>query len=114
MTVEHYKFGRVVVDGRAYTSDVIVWPEGVDDTWWRAEGHRLARQDLEPILNKAPDVIIIGTGAQGTMRVPPEVRDYMEEQCDEVHVEATEQACGLYNELSGGTQRVVAALHLTC
>jgi len=114
MTVEHYTSGRIVIDGRAYTSDVIVWPEGVDDTWWRAEGHYLTREDLEPILNKDPDVIIVGSGAQGNMEVPDEVRDYMEEQCSELHVEPTERACSLYNELAGGTRRVVAALHLTC
>ncbi len=114
MVVEHYAFGRVVIDGAAYTSDVVVWPEGVDDTWWRIEGHRLAREDLESVLNKGPDVIIIGTGAQGAMLVPPEVRAYIEERCSEVHVAPTERACALHNELSVGTRRVVAALHLTC
>jgi hypothetical protein len=114
VSVEHYAFGRVTIAGRTYTSDVIAWPEGVDDSWWRAEGHRVCAEDLEPILNKRPDVVIIGTGAFGVMEIPPEVLAHLRERCPEVHIEKTEKACALYNDLAGGPRRVVAALHLTC
>jgi hypothetical protein len=114
MTIEHYSFGRIVINGTAHTSDVILWPEGVDDTWWRAEGHVLSTEDLEPILSKNPDALIIGTGAQGSMRVAPEVLREMQQRCEEVYVEQTEKACALYNDLCEGPARVVAALHLTC
>ncbi len=114
MTIEHYRFGRIVINGSTYSSDVILWPEGVDDSWWRVGGHSLCEEDLEPILSKDPDVIIIGTGARGGVNVPAELVEYMRGQCEEVHVVETEKACALYNELYEGPKRVVAALHLTC
>ncbi len=114
MTVEHYTFGTIVIDGRTYDSDVVIWPEGVDDSWWRVEGHRVCTEDLEPILNKNPDVVILGTGAYGSMAVPDVVVDYLRGECEQVHVKPTEDACSLYNELASGTRRVVAGLHLTC
>jgi hypothetical protein len=114
MTIEHYRHGSIVVDGRTYTSDVIIWPEGVDDSWWRLRGHAMCREDLEPILAKNPDVIILGTGSSGAMSVAAEILDYMRERCAEVHIEQTEEACALYNQLADGPKRVVAAFHLTC
>jgi hypothetical protein len=114
MTIEHYEFGSITVDGRTYRSDVIVWPEGVDDSWWRVEGHALCREDLEPAFAHGPQVLVIGTGAHGLMRVPQEMVRYMAGRCDEVHVERTAKAVVLYNDLAGGERRVVAALHLTC
>ncbi len=114
MSIEHYEFGRITIDGETYRSDVIVWPEEVDDSWWRVEGHGLCREDLEPLLSKDPDVLIIGTGAHGAMAVPPEMVRYMAGRASEVHVERTGRACEIYNELAGGERRVVAGLHLTC
>jgi len=112
--IESYEFGRVVIGGQTYTSDVIVWPEGVDPSWWRVRGHSLCREDLEPVLSHEPQVLIIGTGASGLMQVPPEMQQYMAARCEEVHVERTPRACSLYNELADSGRRVVAALHLTC
>jgi hypothetical protein len=33
MIIEAYRFGRIDIDGHAYTSDVIITPERVVDTW---------------------------------------------------------------------------------
>ncbi|MCD6416328.1 MAG: hypothetical protein J7M08_06495 [Planctomycetes bacterium] len=114
MLIEHFQSGRIIVDGRAYTSDVILWPEGVDDSWWRVENHQVCPEDLEPILNKNPDVVILGAGSSGAMTVAEEALSRLREFCAQVHVEKTESACALYNELAGGPDRVVAALHLSC
>ncbi len=114
MTIEHYEFGKAVINGETYTSDVIVWPEGVDDSWWRVEGHSLCREDLKPVLSKSPDILIIGTGVLGAMKVPQEIVPYMVAHCREVHVERTDLAVEIYNKLVGRPGRVVAALHLTC
>ncbi len=114
MVIEHYSSGTIVIDGATYTSDVIIWAEGVDDTWWRLAGHRLAKEDLDPILNKAPEILIIGTGVTGAMQVPSEVLEYMRSRCEQVYVEPTERACARYNELCGGPLRVAAGIHLSC
>ena len=45
MPVEHYSFGRITIDGKTYTSDVIVI-KGEVRSWWRKEGHRVALDDI--------------------------------------------------------------------
>jgi hypothetical protein len=37
--IDHYEFGRIVVDGREVTNDLIILPGRVVRNWWRQEGH---------------------------------------------------------------------------
>jgi hypothetical protein len=111
--IEDYGFGRVTVDGREYRSDLIVLPEGVLDSWWRKEGHRLCLQDLEEALRCRPEALVIGQGHPGLMKVPPELVEELEGRGIELFVAPTEKAVREYNRLCG-LKRTVAALHLTC
>lgn len=113
MRIDSYSFGRLVVDGRVYTSDVIVYPDRVDASWWREEGHCLRIADLKELLAARPSVLIIGTGYAGALSVSEPARDAIHAAGIELHVERTGRAVGLYNELSG-RKAVAAALHLTC
>jgi hypothetical protein len=113
MTIGHYSFGRITVDGKTYTSDVIIYPEKVDSSWWRKEGHNLEIADLAGVIAAKPDVLIIGTGAYGVMKVPEKTIYHLTSNGIEVHAEQTEKAVGLFNRLQK-EKRVIAALHLTC
>ncbi len=114
MKIDSYSFGRIVIDGQVYASDVIIYPDRVDASWWRKEGHRLQPDDIAEALNEHPDVLIIGTGYAGLMRVPKEALTYMASQGVEARVEKTSKAVELYNALQGKKRHVIAALHLTC
>ena len=46
MHIDSYEFGRIVVDGRAFSQDIILLPDGIQDSWWRLEGHRLQIPDV--------------------------------------------------------------------
>jgi len=115
MKIENYQFGRITIDGRTYTSDVIISPDEVNASWWRETGHKVSINDLGPILEADPDVLLIGTGANGIMKVLPDACSELEKRCEAVHVLPTHKAVEKYNSLSEkGDRRVVAALHLTC
>jgi hypothetical protein len=111
--ISHYSFGSITVDGKSYTSDVIVYPGRVDGSWWRREGHYLRPEDLGDVAAAKPGVVVIGTGANGVMRVPEKTVRWLEEKGIEVKVARTAEAVKLYNGLYPDTH-VVAALHLTC
>ena len=64
-------------------------------------------------MSENPEVLIVGTGASGLMRILPEVREEIDARNIKLIVEATDRACHTYNQLCH-SQRVVAALHLTC
>jgi hypothetical protein len=111
--IESYDFGRIVIDGETYTADVIVTPDGVKADWWRKAGHSLCPEDLEGVLSPEVEVVIIGCGAYGALKVPQGTRRWLQEQDKELVVLPTEAACERFNELSG-SGRVIAGLHLTC
>ncbi len=113
--VEKYEFGLIVIDGKEYKRDVILTPDGVEPEWWRREGHRLRLEDIRDVLERVrPQVLIVGTGYYGMVKVEDEVRDFLRERGIELVKEKTGEAVRRYNELSGRGVRVVAALHLTC
>ncbi|NOX21209.1 MAG: hypothetical protein GXO99_08160 [Nitrospirae bacterium] len=112
MRIDSCSFGRIVVDGQSYSKDVIIFPDRVYSPWWRREGHHLCMDDLEEVLKDPPEVLIIGRGYAGVMRVPEDLVKTLQSKGIEVIVERTTQAVRTFNSLKG--KRVVAALHLTC
>jgi hypothetical protein len=112
--IESYRFGNITIDGTTYTRDVIIRPEGVLADWWRKEGHSLHPDDLEGALDPRPDVLVIGCGASGALKVPDETRRWITQQGIELVELPTGAAWWRYNELAMSGSRVVAGLHLTC
>jgi hypothetical protein len=111
--IDSYNFGRIVIDGKAYNADVIVTPDGVKADWWRKEGHSLCPEDLDEVLDPEIEVVIIGCGAYGALKVPEDTRRWLEEQGKDLVALPTQAACERYNELSG-SGKVIAGLNLTC
>ena len=114
MRISDYEFGRIAVADKTYTSDVIVAPEQVIDSWWRKEGHILQIEDLDDIVNTKPDILNIGTGYYGRMQVPDETKQYLEEQGIKVLQAKTRDAVTEFNKLQKEYACIVAALHLSC
>jgi hypothetical protein len=111
--IDSYEFGVIHINGKRYSSDVIIYPYRVKDDWWRKEGHQLCIDDLEDVIEENPDVIVVGIGNPGLMRVLPETEKYIKSQGIRLIVQNTKEACKTYNQLSS-SQKVIALLHLTC
>jgi hypothetical protein len=110
--LEHYSFGRLTVDGREETKDVIVLPDRIVRGWWRKDGHALVLEDLEAVLDDLPERLVVGTGAEGQMRPDPEAIEALRARGVEVESLPTAEAVRRYGELD--PRRAAAALHLTC
>ena len=112
--IEAYDFGRIVIDGTIYTNDLLIPGQRIKENWWRKEGHVLHTSDIKDAVEEfAPEVVIIGTGYTGMMKVPSETRLYIQNKGIELLVQKTKKACELVNTLSK-SKRVLAGLHLTC
>ncbi len=112
--IERYEFGKIRVDGREYTNDLILHPDGVSSDWWRKDGHSLAPEDLTPLIDQVkPEVLIIGRGKNGAMTVPSSTKEWVEGKGIRFEAMPTDSAIELYRELVGDS-RVMAGLHLTC
>lgn len=110
--IEHYEFGRIVIDGEEQRRDVILLPDRVVPEWWRRDGHALVLEDLEGVLDDLPRHLVVGTGATGRMRPDPGTLEALRERGITVEVLPTGEAVDRYGELE--PSKAAAALHLTC
>ncbi len=113
MHIEDYEFGRIVIDGQTYRNDLLIWPGQMKSDWWRAEGHLLQVGDVTEALAADLQVLVVGTGAYGNMRVDRELEDLLKDKGIEFIARPTAEACRIINDLSR-RRRLAAALHLTC
>jgi hypothetical protein len=114
MHVDSCKFGRIVVDGETYTSDCLIFRDRIEPDWCRKEGHELSVDDLEAVLSAGPEVLVVGCGAYGVMKVSDEVRTLLRSRNVQLETLKTAKAAERFNELLAAGRNVVAALHLTC
>jgi len=114
MHIDSYQFGKIVIDGTAYNSDCLILGGSVQSNWWRKQGHLLAVEDVLPVIEAKPAVLVVGCGASGLMKVSEDVGQVLREHSVELFTANTNKAVARFNELSEKGENVAAALHLTC
>ena len=113
--IENYDFGKIVIDGISYTNDVIICADKVKGDWWRKSGHYLQLVDIKDVIEEEePELVVIGTGKFGVMRVSPEVKQYLENKGIDYVMKSSGKAVDIYNQNRQKTDKVVGAFHLTC
>lgn len=114
MHIDSYQFGRIVIDGVGYGSDVVILGGAVQENWRRVRGHSLAVEDLASVVEARPSVLVVGCGAYGVMKVPEEAREALLEHDIRLETLKTGEAVKRFNELVQRGVNAAAALHLTC
>ncbi|MDY6916312.1 MAG: MTH938/NDUFAF3 family protein [Candidatus Cloacimonadota bacterium] len=114
MKIKNYNFGKMQIDGQEYTKDLIIWPdEKIQDNWWRKKGHLLQRQDIPKLLETKPEIVIIGTGYFGMMKIDENFRNMLKENNIKLISHKTGKAVEEFNKINF-ERKIVAAMHLTC
>ncbi len=114
VNIESSAFGVIVINGKKYTSDVLIFPDGrIRDKWWRKSGHRLCIDDIEGLVASEPEVIVIGRGVNGLMRPEPGLEKVLMEKGIQIKAEKNPEAIEIYNATSS-QKRTAACFHLTC
>jgi len=113
--IESYSFGRMLVDGEKYRDDLMICDEEVKSGWVRKQGHLLQSDDLTWIVEKEPDLLIVGTGSSGRMNIEDGVSDSLTKHGIELWSGKTSEAADYFNEKKKDENRkIAAAFHLTC
>ncbi len=113
--IEDYSFGRMVINGTTYSTDLIIYPDGrIRKSWWRLEGHRLQLADLEKLLQAEPEIIVAGTGASGLMKPAAGLTALLGEQGIELICQPTATAYMTFNKLLEHKKKGAGCFHLTC
>ncbi|XP_074497143.1 mth938 domain-containing protein isoform X2 [Sebastes fasciatus] len=98
--------------------DCKVWPGGSRAWDWRETGtdHHPGVQpaDLEEVLKKGIDLLVIGRGMSEALQVPSATLDFVKQKGVDVKVLQTEKAVAEYNKLVGQGAKVGGVFHSTC
>ena len=112
--IDAYSFGRIRVSGDDFRDDLIVFPDKVEPYWRRRDAHLLAVADLETVIEYSPDLLVVGTGVAGRLRLESATREALRQKGIDCVDERTDRAWQIFNDEIEQDRRVVGAFHLTC
>jgi len=113
MIIESYQFGTIKINNQTYRSDIIVYPEKINPKWYRESGHEIKENDLQEIFDFHPELLVIGTGSSGRLKVDQKFIQKLEQNNIRYIIKPTPLAVEEYNR-AAGISRTVGAFHLTC
>lgn len=112
--ISHYEFGRIIIGQKEYQRDVAVFWDGTVKNWVREKSHAVGVGDIEAAIGKNPQIIVIGTGADGIAIVTPEATKAVVEKGLDLVIEKTGEAVPVFNANMAAGKRVAGLFHLTC
>jgi hypothetical protein len=110
--IEHYEFGWYIIDGKRYEYDITII-NGKVGTWQR-NGHVMTVDNVKELVEKRPEAIVIGNGADGRVSVGEDITGYIKKHGIKLIVAKTAEACEEFNDLEKQGKKVFAILHATC
>lgn len=119
--IDEYRFGSIIIDGKAYDYDVEVRWTGEVLSWQREESHLINIESVKRAVEQKPEVIIVGTGESGAAEVAEDAQSFIKEKGIELVIDKTGEATKTFNiikeeseEEEGEQKKVIGLFHLTC
>ncbi len=117
-TMSGYRFGEVTIGRRSYSHDVYILVDGTvkrrKKSIAREEyhtAHALGPKELERVCRGGPEVLFVGTGETGAVKLNEEALRYLSQRSIDCKALPTPEAIEAYNK-SG--KRKAALIHVTC
>ena len=112
--IDECSFGRLIINGKTYTDDLIIRPDGsILEPWQRKRGHGISMDDLRELMDSSPEVIVAGTGMSGGVKPDKDLEKDLVKRGIEFIAAPNEEIIQVFNELAP-KRRVGAGFHLTC
>ncbi len=114
--ITHLSWGRLELEDGSF-KDAKLFPGGSREWDWNETGTDhvpgIQPADVEELLEHGATVVVLSKGFHERLQICRQTLQMLEDKNIPVHVEQSEEAVRLYNELSE-TQRVGALIHSTC
>jgi hypothetical protein len=114
--ITHLSWGRLGVEAGTF-KDAKLFPGGSREWDWNETGTRhvpgIQPADVEELLEHGATVVVLSRGFHERLRVHQDTLQMLEARGVRVHVEQTQWAVRLYNELRE-SESVGALIHSTC
>ena len=117
-TISETSFGRIVIGGETYETDVYIRADGKVRKRKKAEvkakygtSHKIDAEELERVCKGGPKVLLIGTGQSGAVELTPDGEKCLRRRRIAFRALPTPEALAAYNRAKG---RKAALFHVTC
>ncbi|MEO0113356.1 MAG: MTH938/NDUFAF3 family protein, partial [candidate division WOR-3 bacterium] len=80
MKIEKTGFGWIIIDGKKYDHDILILTNGkILNRYENFTGnnHEFSIEEARKLLNPKPEVIIVGTGQSGILKVKEETIEFL-------------------------------------
>ncbi len=94
--IQAFEFEKIVIDGKEFKFDVMIYPNGQIKKWKRKDEHDLRSGDVKKILKQNPKLLIFGLGTVGNLTVSPTVYEELEKAGIDVLAFKTDKAIETY------------------
>jgi hypothetical protein len=118
MPIEATEFGAIRIDGKTYNHDVIIRLSGkVEKRRKRLSkeeygtSHILSKEEAKFVFENGAELLIVGAGQQGNVRLSPEASEYFDKKHCRVLVRPTPEAVRAFNH---AREKKIALMHVTC
>ena len=112
--ITEFSFGKIVVNGKTYNSDIKIIDGRVISEWWRMSGHRVEVEDIADVLEAEPEVLVIGKGSPGLLKSTASLRDHLTANHIELIEKKTSKAIEVFNKIYKEGRKVAAGFHISC
>jgi hypothetical protein len=116
--IEATTFGSITVDGQKIGNDVVLRLDGSVKKRKKklskriyGTSHTISLDEAKHVYEKGVELLIVGTGQYGLVRLSEEAEAYLRERSCQTKLDATPEAIGIWNEAKG---KVIGLFHVTC
>jgi hypothetical protein len=118
MRIERSEFGNITIDGETYPHDVIISLSGkvrkrkkkLSNEQY-GTSHIISKAEAKSVYEKGCDLLIVGAGQEGHVRLSPDASEYLAKNGCAVVVQPTQVAIRTFNQ---STVKKIGLIHVTC
>lgn len=116
--IDKTKFGSITVSGKKYENDILIRLDGAVEKRKKklskeiyGTSHIISLAEAEYVYEKSAEIIIIGSGQTGMVKLSDEATDFFQEKQCRVELLPTPVAIEHWNKAKG---RTIGLFHITC
>jgi hypothetical protein len=117
-TIEETSFGSITVGGERVGHDIIIRLDGAVKKRNKmlskrvyGTSHRISLAEAQHVFDEGAELLIIGTGQHGLVRLVVQAQEFFDEQGCQVRLLPTPKAIDAWNQAEG---KVIGLFHVTC
>ena len=111
--IDDHKFGSFVINGNEFLGDIKILNSRVR-YWDDRVKHTVSLKDIKELIEISPEVIIVGTGNSGYLKLDSDVKDLILYRRIRLIASKNDEAVKQFNLALEQNKKVAALFHATC